>query len=340
MLEPRSFGVLLCSIGVMVACGENGGDGGGTTTTSVSTTDSDTGPCDSGGGTPCNGSCVELGTVDHCTACNDACAENQVCDWPDGCVEAGDETTGKIDMPAPCPASCVLLEPTPQDGTWLMHLADGALWRVSTADGLGTKLCDLDGALDPTALTFYRDNGLYASDGQALYAIDPCGCTSTLVGDFGPNYQGVRAITVDPNSELVGISDEFDLVRVEVATGNTSMYGPTGLVLAQHSLAWSEADLELYLADESSNALYSVDAAEGTAVMITQFPGSPFPAGLEYHPVDQRIYACNGGDQLYVLDPADASLTAVGGPVTDGIAGCNTLAAPWPDGGDICVQEP
>lgn len=250
-------------------------------------------------------------------------------------LDVGPGDTGEPE----CPAECDAVSPDGGgEGLWLLHISNGKLWRVAVDSGESTVLCNFGGNETFTALTFTRDNRLMASSGVALYEIDPCECTSELRGNYSQGQSGIHGLAPDEANGLFGVSNVADaLVRIDPDDAQTQFVGNLGTNFDKHGVTWSEATQKLLAINQPTNSLYEIDPANGWAAWKTELEVTFGPVGIEMHPEDGEVYACSGDLILYRVNQQNGDMTAMGGPVGEGIAGCTNLGAPWQEGGDVCL---
>jgi hypothetical protein len=175
-----------------------------------------------------------------------------------------------------------------------------------------------------------------ASDGVALYEVDPCACTYEKKGSFPGDLGSVFGIAPDEETGLFAVSATAGaLVRVDPDTADAAPVGALGVgSFNQHGLAWSEAEQQLYLVTDEGDALYTVDKDSGIATEVGTLTVAIGTVGVEVHPDTDRLYVCGTTDGvLNEVSKTDASTT----PMASGPATCTNLGAPWSAGGAVCI---
>lgn len=74
------------------------------------------------------------------------------------------------------------------------------------------------------------------------------------------------------------------------------------------------------------HALYTIDPSDGSATWIVDLDHNFNGVGIERHPGNGIIYACDTDGFLYSVDPDTGETVAIGEITGDS---CNNLAAPW-----------
>lgn len=252
----------------------------------------------------------------------------------DNCGELCEDAVGTLPM-----GSWLLNFTT--TGTFGMNPPEMSLHQVDVDTGNSVKLCDLSGGpLDFAGFgfksaTFTRDNRLMATDGAALFEVDPCACTYVRMGGFGNN-GSIYGITPDEGNGLFGVSaNSSNLVRINPDTGETTVVGPLGIgSFNQHGASWSAVDGVIYFVNDADDGVYTIDPATGAATFLVTLSSSISTVGAEIHPDTNALFVCGTADG--VLGEVDKA-TGVITPRPSGPSVCTNLGAPWADGGSVCV---
>lgn len=152
-----------------------------------------------------------------------------------------------------------------------------------------------------------------------------------------PTPEGLANLVWGPDGSLLSISVSGNLVKIDPATGETTVIGQTGLSFNAFDLA--EVRGKLYLTDFSNN-LYSVDPETGAATFLRATGIPPDPTipftwdGDNLNLCDESLYGVDGklyatfdsfavnqnnlaidtkvAPSLYQIDPSTGAATPVG----------------------------
>jgi len=143
----------------------------------------------------------------------------------------------------------------------------------------------------------------------------------------GPRADYGRAVSFDPNTNLVYARDDFDFYSYNPATDIWSKRNSTSLAMNNNKTAVVDpVRKKYYLHGNGTSTLYWYDISSPTASVPIQsgqttgcggFIGN-YQAGMEYDPVQDRIVGWDGGNTIFILNPDTLSCTTVshsGGPV-------------------------
>lgn len=191
-----------------------------------------------------------------------------------------------------------------------------------------------------SSLTFnqgrLRATGRVIEQGDTMFEIDPCTCTASVIGAYGgtSGFGGIPGIT-SIGAAMFGIDTVSDLVtRIDVNTARSTPLAPLPGDWGTAGLTWSGPQRNSLLAiSGATDTLVEFDPATGTV------RGTPLAldydfgsVGMEYHPGQDRLYACSSTGHLLVVDAVNGHVTV--GPLL--FAPCNNLAAPF--GRVDCIQ--
>lgn len=187
-----------------------------------------------------------------------------------------------------------------------------------------------------SALTFH-DGVLYANGpsggaasqpAAALYRIDICGCTATLLGAFGSDITYVGAITSYPGRGIFGMAASNDsMFTIDPESGAGTVVAPVTIDVAAADLTWSGPTRDtLWFITSVSDTLFELDE-HGTVLSSLPLHYDFGGLGMAYHPGEDRLFACSNGKILEIdTETGDVDVGA-----DTGLRGCASLAAPFGD---------
>lgn len=198
------------------------------------------------------------------------------------------ETSTLVSLDFNAPGSVTPIGPSPNGATiWgtgflggkLYALGDSGFYTIDVATGALTRISDAPSptddiwgmTVDPTTQTLYWIGGDF---GEQLSTIDPAtGATMFVAAVSGlATPINITAIAVDADGQLYGIEQQNDnLVRIDKATGASSVVGPLGVnALFTSGLAFDPSSGTLYFSnlEFAGNGVYRVDKTTGQATLI------------------------------------------------------------------------
>jgi hypothetical protein len=188
-----------------------------------------------------------------------------------------------------------------------------------------------------SALTFHgevlyatgaSEGGAASRPASAVYRVDPCTCTATRLGPLGGDLGGVGSITSYGDRGIFGMASTNDtLFTVDPVTGMGTVVRALSIDVGASGITWSGAGRDtLWYVTAPSDELYELD-------MLGEMVSPPLPLdydfaglGMEYHPGDERLFACSHG-RILEIDTTNGHVSVGQEIAWDG--GCANLAAPF-----------
>lgn len=141
-------------------------------------------------------------------------------------------------------------------------------------------------AYNHTDATLYGEFFRKKNDDLAvcISSVDPLTGKATEVVELKSNGILFLALAFDGDGTLYGIGDDGGLYTLSLTDGACTLVGNTGLTPAEPQSAWfNPADGKLYwsyMSSTLSSALYSVNPADGTATLVSDYPATAWIVGL------------------------------------------------------------
>ena len=141
-------------------------------------------------------------------------------------------------------------------------------------------------AFDPVSGTLFGNTTVgFGAPADALYTIDPLTGAASFLGDIG--FSDVFALGFDQSGKLFGVSDfSNQLLSIDTSTGVGSAISA---IRALHAfdIASRPEDDKMFLADSSTNSLYTIDTTNGALSLVGDY-GTPLNlVGLAFSPVPE-----------------------------------------------------
>ena len=159
------------------------------------------------------------------------------------------------------------------------------------------------GGTDPRGFTFNpTDNIFYvmSDDDDSLYVYDVQTNTTVLVGQT--NIESVRALAYDRNNNILyAVTPGADnaLWIIDPETAQAERVHPTNTLGASttspQGLAYNPNNDRLYLADATTDSLYTVNAGTGQASFVGMFNFDSTPRAMAYDPNNNVLYMADLG---------------------------------------------
>ena len=178
--------------------------------------------------------------------------------------------------------------------------------------------------------------GVASKPAAALYRIDPCTCTATRLGAFGPDIGLVGSVASYSSRGLFGIaSTDNSLFSIDPTTGAGTVVQALPFPYGASGLSWSGPVRDtLWGIESNTDSLYELDALGNYVHAPIKLDFDFQGLGMEYHPGAQKLFACSQ-NKFLVVDPGTGHVEV--GPDLAGIGGCANLAAPY--GSVACVNN-
>ncbi len=212
----------------------------------------------------------------------------------------------------------------------------GTLVTIDPLTGAATVIGPLNDALGQnyrlTGLAFHPITGiLYGSSNntsptnpQSLVIVDPLTGLVTLVGSFGQSFQTMADLTFTPDGTLYGWleSNDDDLYSINLATGQATSVGESGLSTYGSGLASNGAGVVYFAGEGTGGTLYTVDTTNGTVTPVATLGAGPIGLGrpvaaMAFSPTG-TLYATVGEfgghipAYLVTIDPQTGAITTIG----------------------------
>lgn len=157
------------------------------------------------------------------------------------------------------------------------------------------------------------DAGIYVYDATTNSSMQLAAFGFNDVGAGGGSFMGgAYWYTINDGTGADG------LYRYDVGAGTTTFIGDTGLTGIEGLAA--DASGTIYAADNSSDSLYTLDAATGAASLVGAFTFDVGGVGgIDFAPDGTLLYSTSSGD-LYELDATDASVLVSYGDIGPNIS--------------------
>jgi hypothetical protein len=159
----------------------------------------------------------------------------------------------------------------PTDGTLYMYNDVGGLFTVNTITGAATFVGGSTGVFNG-GMSFNSVGQGYVGDGDGdFFSLNKVTGALTAIGTSAPGMSGIEFA----GNNLYAVGDNGstpDLLLVDITNGNKTSVGPLGVsVSAQAGLGYDGNTL--YLLDEDSSSIYSVNTNTGQATLIAALSG-------------------------------------------------------------------
>lgn len=169
----------------------------------------------------------------------------------------------------------------------------GTLVSIDPLTGAATVIGPLNDALGQnyrlTGLAFHPITGvLYGSSNntsptnpQSLVIVDPLTGLVTQVGSFGQDGQTMADLTFTPDGTLYGWLEPFDddLYTINVATGQATLVGESGLGTYGSGLASNGSGVLYFAGEGTGGTLYTVNATTGAVTVVATLEDGPAGSG-------------------------------------------------------------
>jgi streptogramin lyase len=179
---------------------------------------------------------------------------------------------------------------------------------------IGATVIDILSGLGSQAfLGLAQTNVLYATqgnNGDQLATIDPLTGVATSVGNTGLHLSG---LAVSSAGELLATTRiNSDLYRLDAATGDAYLVGPTG-VFYLDAIAFDRGGHLWGINNDGPSTMFAINPATAAASPIGE-TGAPWIAGLAFDPNDGKAYASdgNGLDGIYTVSTVSGAATLIG----------------------------
>jgi hypothetical protein len=172
---------------------------------------------------------------------------------------------------------------------WGVDPKTNRLLKIDPQSGVTSVAAHLDSpdpivsiAFDPVTRKLYGNSavGFGSTRGDALYAIDPTTGTTTLKGVIG--FARVYALGFDQQGRLYGVSDfSKQLLSINPGTG----VGTAVLTLSLNAVfdvAIRPEDDMMFLADSTTNSLYTLNTADGITESLGDYGATTNIVGLAF----------------------------------------------------------
>jgi len=170
--------------------------------------------------------------------------------------------------------------------------------------------------------------GAASRPAASLYRIDPCACTATRLGDFGPELGLVGSVASYGNQGLFGVASTNNaFFRIDPATGAGTLVKTLPFAYGASGLSWSGPVRDtLWGIESNTDSLYELNAqgdyVREPLVLDYDFQG----LGMEFHPGAQTLFACSQ-NRILVVNTTTGHIEV--GPEFTWDSGCANLAAPY-----------
>jgi hypothetical protein len=181
----------------------------------------------------------------------------------------------------------------PATGTlWGVDTSANLLVRINPDTGVASPAASIDTAdpivsiaFDPITRRLFGNTavGFGSTSADALYEIDPFTGSARLKGTIG--YSRIYALGFDQLGTLYGITDfSKQLIRVDTASGSgaaVTQINGVGLN-ASFDIASRPEDNTMFLADSTTNALYTLNTHDGVVTELGSYGRTANIVGLAF----------------------------------------------------------
>ena len=159
------------------------------------------------------------------------------------------------------------------------------------------------GGTDPRGFTFNPNDNIFyvmSDDDDSLYTYDVQTNTTVLIGQT--NIESVRALAYDRNNNIfyaVTPGADNALWTIDPETAQATRVHPTNTLGASttspQGLAYDPNNDRLYLADATTDSLYTVNVGTGQASFVGMFNFDSTPRAMAYDPNNNVLYMSDLG---------------------------------------------
>jgi hypothetical protein len=175
---------------------------------------------------------------------------------------------------------------------WANRIGSNELVRLNPLTGAEVSAVAMDSedpivslAFDTVTGKLYGNSSVgYGAGFEALYEIDPDTGATTFIGRI--LFDNVYALAFDQAGTLFGVSDATnELITISTASGNGALVAPIQLPEV-FDIASRPSDGTMFLADSSSDRLWTLDTGNGNVFDVGAFAADPTNVvGLAFGPV-------------------------------------------------------